>query len=90
MLFAHELGVNLNLKNPDLSLLGTNMNKIIAFHPKDLAAPPSSGSARYDGMVIVPCSTNTLAKVVQGLADGLIFRAGSYLKNGGFMKRNRR
>ncbi len=75
MLFAHELGVNLSLKDPDLSMLGVSMDKIVAFHPKDLAAPPSSGSARYDGMVIVPCSTNTLAKVAHGLADDLIARS---------------
>jgi len=75
MLFAHELGVNLSLKNPDLSLLGVSMDKIVAFHPKDLAAPPSSGSARYDSMVIIPCSTNTLAKIAHGLADDLISRA---------------
>jgi len=75
MLFAHELGVNLNLKNPDLSLIGVSMDKIVPFHPKDLAAPPSSGSARYEGMVIIPCSTNTLAKVAHGLADDLISRA---------------
>ncbi|MCS7264127.1 MAG: UbiX family flavin prenyltransferase [Armatimonadetes bacterium] len=75
MLFAHELGVNLSLKNPDLSLLGVSMDKIVPFHPKDLAAPPSSGSARYDGMVIIPCSTNTLAKVAYGFAEDLISRA---------------
>lgn len=75
MLFAHELGVNLNLKNPDLTLLDISMDKIVAFHPKDLAAPPSSGSARYDSMVVIPCSTNTLAKIAHGLADDLIARA---------------
>lgn len=75
MLFAHELGVNLSLKNPDLSMLGVSMDKIVAFHPKDLAAPPSSGSVRYDSMVIIPCSTNTLAKIAHGLASDLISRA---------------
>jgi len=75
MLFAHELGVNLSLKKPDLSLLGISMDKVVAFHPKDLVAPPSSGSARYDGMVIIPCSTNTLAKIAHGIADDLISRA---------------
>lgn len=75
MLFAHELGVNLNMKKPDLSLLGISMDKIVPFHPKDLTAPPSSGSARYDGMVVVPCSTNTLAKIANGFADDLISRA---------------
>jgi 4-hydroxy-3-polyprenylbenzoate decarboxylase len=75
MLFAHELGVNLSLRRPDLSLLGINTTKVVPFHPKDLTAPPASGSARYDAMVIVPCSAHTLAKVAHGLADDLIGRA---------------
>lgn len=75
MLFAHELGVNLNLHDPNLSALGVNPKKVLTFHPKDMAAPPASGSARYDGMVIVPCSAHTLAKIALGLADDLISRA---------------
>jgi 4-hydroxy-3-polyprenylbenzoate decarboxylase len=75
MLFAHELGVNLILRRPDLSLLGINTTKVVFFHPKDLTAPPASGSARYDAMVIIPCSAHTLAKVAHGLADDLIGRA---------------
>jgi len=75
MLFAHELGVNLSLRRPDLSLLGLSTTKIVPFHPKDLTAPPASGSARYDAMVIIPCSAHTLAKVAHGLADDLIGRA---------------
>ncbi|GBC98538.1 Flavin prenyltransferase UbiX [bacterium HR17] len=75
MLFAHELGVNLSHHNPDLAALGIDPAKVRPFHPKDLTAPPASGSARYDGMVIVPCSTHTLAKVAGGFADDLIGRA---------------
>jgi 4-hydroxy-3-polyprenylbenzoate decarboxylase len=69
------LGVNLSLRRPDLSLLGINTTKVVPFHPKDLTAPPASGSARYDAMVIIPCSAHTLAKVAHGLADDLIGRA---------------
>lgn len=75
MLFAHELGINLNLRRPDLSLLEISTTKIVSFHPKDLTAPPASGSARYDAMVIIPCSAHTLAKVAHGFADDLIGRA---------------
>ena len=41
----------------------------------DLAAPPSSGSHRTAGMVIVPCSMKTLAAVAGGHSRTLIERA---------------
>ncbi|MFQ5669261.1 MAG: UbiX family flavin prenyltransferase [Acidobacteriota bacterium] len=51
-------------------------NERIQFLRDDqLAAPIASGSHRTDGMVIVPCSANTLASVATGRADRLISRA---------------
>ncbi|MCI4349528.1 MAG: UbiX family flavin prenyltransferase [Thermoplasmata archaeon] len=41
----------------------------------DLSAPISSGSFRTRGMVVVPCSSNTAAKIALGLADTLLTRA---------------
>ena len=41
----------------------------------DLAAPFASGSNRHDGLVIVPCSVSTLAKIAAGIADTLVTRA---------------
>ncbi|WP_041231588.1 UbiX family flavin prenyltransferase [Deinococcus peraridilitoris] len=42
---------------------------------RDLGASVASGSFRTDGMVIVPCSASTLAKVALGLGDNLVSRA---------------
>jgi flavin prenyltransferase len=41
----------------------------------DLGAPIASGSRPTRGMVIVPCSANTVAKVALGLGDTLLTRA---------------
>ena len=41
----------------------------------DLAAPIASGSVPTRGMVVVPCSSNTVAKIALGLGDTLLTRA---------------
>ncbi len=41
----------------------------------DLAAPPASGSHRFQALVVVPCSGTTVAKIAQGIADNLVTRA---------------
>lgn len=41
----------------------------------DLTSPIASGSQPTRGMVVVPCSSNTAAKIALGLADTLLTRA---------------
>jgi 4-hydroxy-3-polyprenylbenzoate decarboxylase len=41
----------------------------------DFWAPPASGSVPTKGMVIAPCSANTLAKIAAGMGDNLVTRA---------------
>lgn len=45
------------------------------FEHDDFAAPPASGSSRYGGMVVLPCSMGTLAAIAAGLSINLIHRA---------------
>jgi 4-hydroxy-3-polyprenylbenzoate decarboxylase len=47
----------------------------VVHRSSDLGAAVASGSFRTMGMVIVPCSATTLAKVAYGLADNLLTRA---------------
>src|ERR1700712_5457044 len=41
----------------------------------DFMAPFASGSARFDTMVVVPCSMGTLGRIAAGTSDDLIARA---------------
>ena len=45
------------------------------YNYNDVGAKLASGSFLHDGMVVVPCSSNTLAEVAHGLGDNLISRA---------------
>lgn len=48
----------------------------IHLHPtKDVGASLGSGSFRHDGMVILPCSSNTLGAIASGYGNELLTRA---------------
>ncbi len=42
---------------------------------KSMNVPFASGSARYDAMVIVPCSMGTMGRIAAGTSDSTILRA---------------
>ncbi len=42
---------------------------------RDFRAPFASGSAGWDAMVVIPCSTGGLARIAHGVSDDLIGRA---------------
>src|SRR5690349_15958706 len=66
----------LGMETVDLAALaGTNQHNITLYNYNDVGAKIASGSFLHDGMVVVPCSSNTLAAVAHGLGDNLIARA---------------
>ena len=51
-------------------------NYAVDFYQKmDFNAPFASGSAKYDTMIIIPCSMGTLGRIAQGISNDLISRA---------------
>src|SRR5882672_11268500 len=66
----------LGMETVDLpALAGTPEHRITLYNYNDVGSKLASGSFLHDGMVIVPCSSNTLAEVAHGLGDNLISRA---------------
>jgi len=45
------------------------------YQKNDFNAPFASGSAKYDTMIIVPCSMGTLGRIAHGISNDLISRA---------------
>jgi 4-hydroxy-3-polyprenylbenzoate decarboxylase len=48
---------------------------VIEHSDKSMNAPFASGSARFDGMIVVPCSMGTLGRIATGTSESLILRA---------------
>jgi flavin prenyltransferase len=46
---------------------------------RDFTAPFASGSARYDAMVVVPCSAGALSRIAHGVSMDLVGRAGDVM-----------
>jgi 4-hydroxy-3-polyprenylbenzoate decarboxylase len=71
-LLFEELGV----RRIDADTLAPARPEQITVHSdNDIGARLASGSFQHDGMVIVPCSANTLGAIASGIGDNLIKRA---------------
>ncbi|PKU26363.1 UbiX family flavin prenyltransferase [Telmatospirillum siberiense] len=64
------LALETTLKLADVHALADSV-----FNPADIAAAPSSGSARYRGMVIAPCSIRSMSEIATGVTSSLLTRA---------------
>src|ERR671912_2065864 len=66
----------LGMETVDLpALAGAPTHTVTLYNYNDVGSNLASGSFLHDGMVIVPCSSNTLAEVAHGIGDNLIARA---------------
>ncbi len=78
--FREELGVNLG-SGPEAGkrFLGHfgNHPKLFISRADDFAAKVSSGSAKIDAMVVIPCSMSTVGSIAHGVTINLIHRAAS-------------
>jgi flavin prenyltransferase len=45
------------------------------YEKNDFSAPFASGSARYDTMIVCPCSMGVLARIAAGISNDLVTRA---------------
>jgi 4-hydroxy-3-polyprenylbenzoate decarboxylase len=62
--------------DPVEALLGGTSDKVSVWDPEtDMAGPPSSGSYRTWGMIVVPCALGAAARIAHGTANTLIERA---------------
>lgn len=71
-LLHDELGIR--RLDPD-ALTGGRGALLTIHNDNDVGAALGSGSFLHDGMVIVPCSGNTLGRIAAGITDNLVQRA---------------
>jgi len=71
-LIHDELGLR---KDQIDELSGGHAASIKVHNDGDVGAAPGSGSFVHDGMVILPCSANTLGRIAGGMTENLIQRA---------------
>lgn len=48
---------------------------VAQFEGRNYSAPFASGSAKWDAMIVVPCSMSALARIAHGISDDLLARA---------------
>ena len=66
----------LGLKRLDPDALTSGRGELVTvYNDNDVGAAIASGSFLHDGMIIVPCSSNTLGAIAAGIGDNLLKRA---------------
>lgn len=71
-LLFDELGIR--RIDPDALTAGRG-DRVVLHNDNDIGASPGSGSFLHDGMIVVPCSANTLGRIAGGMTENLVQRA---------------
>ena len=80
-LACSDLGKRLLVEEMDMPRIDSDRLTLghperLVVHPgNDVGAACASGSFQHDGMIVVPCSSSTLAKISLGISDNLVQRA---------------
>ena len=81
-----DINVDLIISKDGMSLIEHECETCLAdiaeavdnyYDNSDFMVPISSGSKKFDAMIIVPCSMSTLSKISMGISDNLITRTAS-------------
>lgn len=66
----------LGMEGVDLAALARRDDHgVVLHHYRDVGAAIASGSFKHDGMIVVPCSNNSLASIATGVSNNLLHRA---------------
>lgn len=80
VVIEHELGIKLNDKDLDIApFLECKADNITTYRNNNQNSPVISGGFKSRGMIIVPCSMNTLCSIGNGLASNIICRTASVI-----------
>jgi len=72
-LLFEESGIK-KLNAEEFSVSGFDSN-LVLHNDRDLGAPIASGTFLHDGMIVLPCSSNTLGSIAAGITSTLVQRA---------------
>lgn len=78
--WRQELGDSLNATDPEKTMLAPEVDngayeRLHCYRNDDYFSPVASGSFKTDGMVVCPCSGQTLAAIAHSMAGNLVQRA---------------